>query len=86
MTFMSAIDVGNDTRPVPPRGGKEPGRKQFIEKRNPAPVSGRAAHARLATAVVNLSLSPPASCSRGRVPAVGREIRYMGGGRDYMLH
>ena len=45
MTFMSAIDVGNDTRPVPPRGGKEPGRKQFIEKRNPAPVSGRAAHA-----------------------------------------
>ena len=45
MPFMSAIDVGNDTRPVPPRGGKEPGRKQFIEKRNPTPVSGRAVHA-----------------------------------------
>ncbi|KIM51385.1 hypothetical protein SCLCIDRAFT_33498 [Scleroderma citrinum Foug A] len=45
MPFMSVIDVGNDTRPVPPRSGKEPGRKQFIEKRNPAPVSGRAAHA-----------------------------------------
>jgi len=39
--------------------------------------AGRAARARMATAAVNLSLSPLGSCSRGAVLVVGREIRYM---------
>jgi len=39
--------------------------------------AGRAARARMATAAVNLSLSPLGSCSPGVVLVVGREIRYM---------